>query len=64
MSDNDYTQPRKVNPDGVSELGDENSFMKFMLSDEAKIARKEYKKDQERLILEGATSGPAERPKD
>ena len=41
-----------------SELRDENSFMKFMLSDKARGARERYITDQNRLITEGARSGP------
>lgn len=61
MSENKtYTKGSSSRPadDTGSELGDENSFMKFMLSDKARGARERYIKDQNRLITEGARSGP------
>lgn len=57
MSDKEYQQPRNADSSG-SELGDENSFMKFFMSDEAAGARKRYMQQTNRLIAEGAESGP------
>ena len=58
MSDKRYEgEPRSADNSG-SELGDENSFMKFMMSPEAAGARARYIADKNRLISEGADSGP------
>ena len=56
MSDKKYQQPRSADNLG-SDLGDENSFMKYMMSDEGKGARERLREYTARLLKEGAESG-------